>query len=546
MTFERNAGWREEESDEEILQSLSDLCADLQRVERVAEVSPLLFYEPHPLQQRAHRDLRKLCFFGGANRLGKSWFLAAEIAWMVTGTHPWKARREIKKGQKRSIYLVGVKYEKMREHGAILDLLLSWFPKGNPLEPVLYWESDRHEVVFPNGWVVYCFSAKSDVSSLASGKPDLICVDEEIPYEHYQECVARARTQDAQILVGATSDPNLGITWIYTRIFRNVPDWRKPRNPGGSNPHIGIYTGSAWDNPHNDPKAIEAELALTDPEIAQARIYGNLVPMARLPLFLPSWLQAIEDRCRPASWQGECFYQTSEAAWLGKPEPADFQPDSYGPLRVWKWTVPDHYYVIGVDTAQGIGEDGDWSEAHVYDVLTGEQVAVFRSNTIGAEEFTDIIVGLAYHYNTAMIAPEIAKEGYTVMARLRMVHCYPNLYRGDDFDKESIKQLSKVGWFTNGTTKPLMIHALAGAVKERMVWIYDENTLNQMRVFGRDSGKMEAIKGMHDDAVIALAIPVYIARMGDHTTIQFQAPDSVVDMESALPLDIHPVLGADW
>src|SRR3990167_1347793 len=281
-SFFDTKGFREEESEEEILQDLSNLCRDLQDVSRAAEVSPLLFYEPHPLQAKAHRDLRKLCFFGGANRLGKSWFLAAEIAWMVTGTHPWKPGQSTRTGSVKSIYLVGVKYEKMLERGAVIDLILSWFPKGNTLRPIMHWESDRHEIVFPNGWIVYCFSAKSDVSALASGKPDLIAVDEEIPYEHYQECVARARTMNCQILVGATSDPNLGITWIYTRIFRNVPDWRKPRSPGGSHAHIGVYTGSAWDNPHNDPKAIEAELALTDPEIAQARIYGNLVPMARL------------------------------------------------------------------------------------------------------------------------------------------------------------------------------------------------------------------------------------------------------------------------
>ena len=43
-------------------------------------------------------------------------------------------------------------------------------------------------------------------------------------------------------------------------------------------------------------------------------------------------------------------------------------------LEVWVHPDPQHGYVMGVDTAEGLGH-GDYSCAHVLDLNTGELVA---------------------------------------------------------------------------------------------------------------------------------------------------------------------------
>ncbi len=71
------------------------------------------------------------------------------------------------------------------------------------------------------------------------------------------------------------------------------------------------------------------------------------------------------------------------------------------------WCRPQHKakYVIGVDTAEGLGEDGDWSSANVWNRHTKQHVATLQ-NKLQANPFAEHLAKLGREYNDAEIIIE--------------------------------------------------------------------------------------------------------------------------------------------
>lgn len=462
---------------------------------------PILTYEPHAVQLAAHQDLRRIVIYCGANRAGKTYWLAREICWCIEGTHPFKKPH---KGPFK-VYLVGTKYEKLAEN--VLPAIFACFPPSHPLHP--RWDKELNIIYFPNGVTLHIFSMKSDITSFAGGDPVLVAIDEEPPRKIWSEIVARIISSKGQILIAATSVPEEGVTWIYDELLKKIPDFRTSKT-GGSYKGIGAYRATMFDNPYLDKAVVRELMEEMDPAEIPARVYGDPTPIARHPVFPPSWLDAMEDKIRFQEWTGDISYLPYDV----KEEP-EFLENPIGSLRVWVWPRKGRRYIIGVDTAKGIGEKGDFNVASVLDWTTFEEVAQLRSNTMSPDEFADAVAGLGYHYNCALIAPEIAKEGYVVATRLRLVHKYPNLYRSFDLVKADIVESRDVGWFTNENTKPRMMGKLRSAIspRGRLVTIFSELTWREMRGYNRNpqTGKMDAMTGLHDDCVVALAIAYYVA-----------------------------------
>jgi len=75
------------------------------------------------------------------------------------------------------------------------------------------------------------------------------------------------------------------------------------------------------------------------------------------------------------------------------------------------WSPPDamHGYVMGVDTAEGLGH-GDYSCVQVLDLNTGEQVAVWHGH-IAPDELAAEVFNVGLWYRDALCCGESNNHG---------------------------------------------------------------------------------------------------------------------------------------
>ena len=177
--------------------------------------------------------------------------------------------------------------------------------------------------------------------------------------------------------------------------------------------------------------------------------------------------------------------------------------------HVWKLPEPNHEYLVTIDSAHGV-EDGDFSCLQVLDRTTREQVAEYYARKppdIAAHQAA--LAGRAY--NDALIVPEIDGPGLAVVKELLDMFGgsgYPNIY----VRSTSGNWTQRFGFRTQGKgQRSAAIAALAKAIRLRG-W-----TFNSLRLMGECktfienmSGRAEAMPGSHDDAVMAMAIGLYL------------------------------------
>lgn len=169
-------------------------------------------------------------------------------------------------------------------------------------------------------------------------------------------------------------------------------------------------------------------------------------------------------------------------------------------LKIFKKAEPGCSYVIGADVAEGVGSD--YSVAVVLNKKTREQVAIIRSNKIKLKAFSELIYETAKlymggHGEYPLLGIERNNHGHTVINWLLEKLKYPNLFKHND-DRE--------GWKTNSVTRPIMIDDFLDAVEESEMKLNDFTSVNECMKLIDNNGKIEAMKGEHDDTVIANSI----------------------------------------
>jgi hypothetical protein len=97
--------------------------------------------------------------------------------------------------------------------------------------------------------------------------------------------------------------------------------------------------------------------------------------------------------------------------------------------KVWEPPERDRVYVIGVDVADGTGND--YSVATVYDITTPtkgvKQVASFDNNKISPSKLAFVVAKLGAYYNVAPLMIEYNNMGETVVEFLHLLYEYPNI-----------------------------------------------------------------------------------------------------------------------
>lgn len=173
-----------------------------------------------------------------------------------------------------------------------------------------------------------------------------------------------------------------------------------------------------------------------------------------------------------------------------------------GSLFLWEKPKPDMKYYLGVDSAEGIGQDFSvinvWSEELI-------QVGEFRNNKIAPHIFSEILYQLGLYYNYGQLIIEKASSGHTILSKLRFDYKYRNMFMYKEYDARG-RAKKKVGYVTNSTTKPMMINNFREKFEENQIVINSKTLLEEMKVFKIDGNKMGAISGRHDDCIMSASM----------------------------------------
>tara|TARA_R110001583_G_scaffold21394_7_gene81255 strand:+ start:1543 stop:3324 length:1782 start_codon:yes stop_codon:yes gene_type:complete len=216
--------------------------------------------------------------------------------------------------------------------------------------------------------------------------------------------------------------------------------------------------------------------------------------------------------------------------------------------QIYDEPKPGHEYIVAVDTAHGI-EDGDFSCIQVLDRVGREQVAEYYARTP-----PDVVAKQArlvsLFYNNALLIPEIDGPGLAVIKEL-LDSDYQNLFVRNI---NASNWTQRYGFRTQSKgERDAIIAATAQAVRLETHVFNSLRLLSEYKVFVETSTRRcEAMPGEHDDAVMAMAIAIYVdslmedAAISEHVLEESVPYDAVKNFLPQPDEDRDPHLGAWW
>jgi hypothetical protein len=157
-------------------------------------------------------------------------------------------------------------------------------------------------------------------------------------------------------------------------------------------------------------------------------------------------------------------------------------------------------YVISGDTK---GEGSDEYTAQVMDNTTSKRVATLQMQMNNSKPYSHQVYCAGIYYNKALIGIEMNWNTAPIEELQRLK--YPNQYyreKSEGFEGQIVR--GKIGWRTDGITRPRMIDKEVYVVNEYINLIQDIPTLQQMLTFVYDKdGKPDAMSSKHDDLLMA-------------------------------------------
>ena len=141
--------------------------------------------------------------------------------------------------------------------------------------------------------------------------------------------------------------------------------------------------------------------------------------------------------------------------------------------------------------------------------------------------FANILNQTGREFGSAMLVVENNNVGYSVLDKL-LEAGYPNLYHSIKSTHEYIEQhqaefrnTAVPGFTTSMKTRPLIVAKLEEFIRNKLIKVYSSRTINEMKTFIWRNGKPQAMKGYHDDLIMALAIACWVR----DTALQANARD---------------------
>ena len=177
-----------------------------------------------------------------------------------------------------------------------------------------------------------------------------------------------------------------------------------------------------------------------------------------------------------------------------------------GAMWIWQEPQDGHQYIMGVDVAEGRGENADNSAFQIFDMATMDQVAEFYSNTILPHEFVTVVRQVGIYYNTALVVVEIGSTGSAIVDQLEHNLFYENLYYQRSGNSE------RAGIVMNKGSRPAILGAMQNYLENNLARINSSRLLRELETFRlhKDKKRFEAERGHHDDLIMSLAVALHV------------------------------------
>lgn len=183
-----------------------------------------------------------------------------------------------------------------------------------------------------------------------------------------------------------------------------------------------------------------------------------------------------------------------------------------GNVDLYQQPIPDHTYVISVDSARGL--NSDYSAFTVIDCtsMPYSVVAKYRSKIIESYVFPEVIHNVALYYNNAHLLIETNDVGKQVADMLHNDFEYEHIFstqnigRGGQKLNSGFGRSGKLGVATSGPMKKIGCSNLKALIETDKLLISDANIVDELTTFVRKADTFMADDGKHDDLVMTLVL----------------------------------------
>jgi len=180
-----------------------------------------------------------------------------------------------------------------------------------------------------------------------------------------------------------------------------------------------------------------------------------------------------------------------------------------GSYLLWEEPKQDHIYTVGVDVAEGIGDNASVAQIlDITDLTNIKQVAVYHNNKISPYNFTTKLKEILQHWGSPPVAIERNNCGAQVVDNLHNLHSYYNMvnFAPNSTTKRSYDTRLGVTAHTNTKYKGV-INMRYWINQLNVIRFKDVRTLNELKSFVRyPNGTWAARKEaqVFDDRVMSL------------------------------------------
>lgn len=173
-------------------------------------------------------------------------------------------------------------------------------------------------------------------------------------------------------------------------------------------------------------------------------------------------------------------------------------------VNIYRPSIIGHKYIIGCDTAEGVGGDRTGIEIWDFtDMDNIEEVGSFSDSMIRPDQTADLLLHLARIYNNAFIIPERNGSGLSTVLKIRDTG-YNNLFVNKTVDKRTDKSKNEYGWRTTAVNRDMMIDDFVELYEGGQLRINSQQLIKEMKTFVRkENGRREHDDGYHDDNLFA-------------------------------------------
>jgi hypothetical protein len=180
-------------------------------------------------------------------------------------------------------------------------------------------------------------------------------------------------------------------------------------------------------------------------------------------------------------------------------------------IKLYEAPIPEHSYVVIVDTSRGRGLDFSACIAIDITQIPYKLVATYKDNNISPLVYPSIIKQIADYYNQAQVLVEINDNGQQITDSLFEDYEYENILSTVDLKGKialtwGYGNRSQRGIRTTKSVKRLGCSILKNLVEGQKIFIQDFDVISELSTFIAKGGSFEAEEGSHDDLVMCLVL----------------------------------------